>query len=261
VESNLGFIPEHYELTDIVNPYVEVVKHLQTRVLPRVRSGQIRAVIFDTGSEFADRLLSVELDKISSSDKRRAYTPTYQMFTTVMRMILLSGAWVVMTCHEKRGDPDEDRRGGPLLPGRLVESIPSQFSLILRATVKDTIQGRQRVYLCDPLDPDWIMGDRYGACYEEQPMELRAIMWRIGHPGEEMPAEMLAGKPIRLGGKLYKAGELPKKAVVLSSLDAPPADIVNAADVPSIEEAPQVEVAVAPSEPDAKSAVEGGLLS
>jgi hypothetical protein len=212
VEACLGFMPEHYELTNLANPYAEVTQHLQKVLLPLIKKGQVKCVIFDTGSEFADRLLSVELDNVGA-DARRAYPQVYRKFTSVIRTILLSGAWVVMLCHQKIADPDNDRMGGPLLPGRLVESIPSQFSLILRASVKNTPAGRQRVYYCDPLDPEFLMGDRYGVAFEEQPMELRAIMWRIAHPGEDTPAVELAGKPIRLGGKVYAPGKLPKKFV------------------------------------------------
>jgi len=212
VEANLGFMPDHYELVNTTNPYSEITQHLQKVLLPLIKKGQIKCVIFDTGSEFADRLLSVELDNVGS-DARRAYPQVYRKFTSVIRTILLSGAWVVMLCHQKIADPENDRMGGPLLPGRLVESIPSQFSLILRAAIKDTPTGRERMYFCDPKDPDWLMGDRYGAAYEEQPMELRAIMWRVAHPGEDTPPETLAGKPIRLGGKIYAPGKLPKKIV------------------------------------------------
>lgn len=222
VEANLGFMPDHHELVNIVNPYAEVMGLINKTLLPRIKRGEIKAVVFDTGSEFADRLLSVELGNVGQ-DARRAYPKVYQLFTTAIRTILLSGAWVVMVCHQKVADMDNDRMGGPLLPGRLVESIPSQFSLILRAAIKDTPQGRQRMYFCDPEDPEWIMGDRYGAAYLEQPMELRAIMWRIAHPDQETPADQLLGKPIRRGGKLFAPGTLPKKAVdAIAELTAAP---------------------------------------
>lgn len=214
VEANLGFMPPHFELTSLKNPAGEVMDHLNKVVLPDVKQGRIKAVIFDSGSEFADRLLSSEMDKCGN-DMRRAYQPMYRQFGTIVRHILLSGAWVIMICHEKRGDPDEDRRGGPLLPGRLVESVPSQFSLILRAVAR---KG-ERIYLCDQLDEDWIMGDRYGAAFEEQPMELRAIMWRIAHPDKDTPAEYLLGKPIRRGGKVYAPGMLPQRAAAKNVLD------------------------------------------
>jgi hypothetical protein len=246
VEANLGFMPEHFELTNIANPYVEVMALLQKDVLPRIKLGKIKCVIFDTGSEFADRILSVELEK-AGADKRRAYQPMYQMFTNVVRTILLAGAWTVMVCHEKIGDAENDRRGGPLLPGRLVESVPSQFSLILRAVVRNG----QRMYVCEPLDPDWITGDRYGACFDEQPMELRAIMWRIAHPGEDTPAEMLLGKPIRMGGKLYAPGTLPKRTVpdLLSTLDGdkggvPAPTVALSGDDLLADTAPAVELAL-----------------
>jgi len=228
IEASLGFVPDHFELTNIANPYAEVMQLLNRTVLPRIKKGDIKAVVFDTGSEFADRLLSVELANVGQ-DARRAYPKVYQQFTTVMRTILLSGAWFVMICHQKIADPDSDRMGGPLLPGRLVESIPSQFSLILRAV----IENRERMYHCDPLDGEWIMGDRYGAAFEKQPMELKAIMWRIANPGKETPEELLKGKPIRYGGVIYEPGKLPKKVVdPLAGLDVPgngaPADAAPA---------------------------------
>lgn len=212
VEANLGFVPPYHELISITNPYGETMEHLNKVVIPQIKSGKIKCVIMDTGSEFADRLLSVELGSVGQ-DARRAYPLVYQKFTTVMRTVLQSGAWFVMICHQKIADPENDRMGGPLLPGRLVESVPSQFSLILRAAMKNTTTGRERVYYCDPLDPDFLMGDRYGAAFAEQPMELKAIMWRIANPEGTTPEELLKGKPIRLGGKLYQPGTLPKKTI------------------------------------------------
>lgn len=245
VESNLGFMPPFHELVSITNPYGETLEHLNKVVIPQVRLGKIKAVIMDTGSEFADRLLSVELGAVGQ-DARRAYPMVYQKFTTIMRMVLQSGAWFIMLCHQKISDPDNDRMGGPLLPGRLVESVPSQFSLILRAAVKDRPGGRERVYFCDPLDPDFLMGDRYGAAFTEQPMELKAIMWRIAHPDETTPDELLKGKPIRLGGVLYQPGTLPTKKVVdpLAALEGDG----SAGSGAKIEEPAQPVVAKSPDE-------------
>ena len=251
IEANLGFLPDHEELVNVNNPYAEVVALLNKRILPDIKKGKIKAVVLDTGSEFADRLLAVELIA-AGNDGRRAYPQVYWKFTGIMRTILLSGAWFVMICHQKIADQDNDRMGGPLLPGRLVESIPSQFSLILRATVEDTPAGRQRIYHCDPLDPDFIMGDRYGVAFDKQPMELKALMWRIANPGGDTPGELLLGKPIRMGGKIYQPGMLPKKAVdPLAGLDidtspVESAEAVVAMDVAPIEEKPAV-VAVAAS--------------
>jgi hypothetical protein len=219
VESNLGFVPPYHELVSLTNPYGETLEHLTKVVLPQVKQGKIKCVIMDTGSEFADRLLSVELGVVGQ-DARRTYPLVYQKFATIMRTALQSGAWFVMICHQKLADQENDRMGGPLLPGRLVESVPSQFSLILRAAIKDTPKGRERVYFCDPEDPYFLMGDRYGAAYIEQPMELKPIMWRVANPDGITPDELLKGKPIRLGGKLYQPGTLPKKIIdPLAGLD------------------------------------------
>lgn len=63
-------------------------------------------------------------------------------------------------------------------------------------------------------------------------MELKAIMWRIANPEKDTPDDMLKGKPIRLGGKVYQPGMLPKKVVDplagLDDLGVPPAQAVAA---------------------------------
>jgi len=207
VESNLGFMPNHRLLTDLDNPFIEATNMVNNIILPGCKSGAITCVVIDTGSELADRFATAAISQVGID--ARKWSPLVQRwFKSIIRPILSQGVWTVMICHEQRADDFSGRPGGPKLPGALTEAVPAMYSLILHAVVKPTVDGYGRFYECDPLNPTWNTGDRFGVTEDSQPMELLPLIFKIQRPDEEVPEKFLRGKPIRRGGKVYQPEEL-----------------------------------------------------
>lgn len=68
-------------------------------------------------------------------------------------------------------------RGGPMLPGRLPESIPAMCDIVLRAMPDPRRKPHPVVYRCNP-DVSWTMKDRnhVAYCIDPAPMNLREIL-------------------------------------------------------------------------------------
>lgn len=202
VESNLGWMPDHYELKDLQNPFVEAMKAIDTRVVPAIKSKRYSCVVIDTGSEMASRFLDAHAE-YKTDNPLKLYPIVTRQFRLIVRKVLTAGLWCCMICHEQEPRDNElsgFRRGGPALPGNLVEGVPSMFSLILRAGLEVSSDGESfdRVYRCNPLSPRWVMGDRYSVAKGEQPMDLRPLIFRMLNPGLQVPA--FPPKPIRQAG-------------------------------------------------------------
>lgn len=221
VESNLGWVPPHHELTNLNDPFSEAIQAIDQKVSPMAKRGLCSAVIIDTGSELASRLLDAHA-QYKTDNPLKLYPVIGRQFRILIRKILTMGVWCGMTCHESEPRDNElsgFRRGGPRLPGSLVEEIPSQFSLILRAGVELDTSGTQevsleegdeiglgavevkyrRVYRCEQLHPRWIMGDRYSVAQPIQEMDLRPLLFRILNQGQPVP--QFPPKQIRQQGK------------------------------------------------------------
>lgn len=178
----------------------EEINRVITSVLPEaIAKHGVTAVILDTGSELADRIFVVEAKRCGNNGMV-LYPRVGSVFKTILRKILALDVWVVAIFHEREPGSIQGRfsRGGPKLPGRLVEDAPGLFDMILHATLTsgavsdnlDGATGRRRVYRCDPLDAEWVSGDRYNAALDEQPMDLRPIMFRAIRGTEPPESEL-----------------------------------------------------------------------
>ena len=70
----------------------------------------------------------------------------------------------------------------------------------------------ERVYRCQPLDEDMLMGDRYGVAEAEQPMELNRLVFRMMYPDQPVPDD-LPRKTIRVAGVKLDSALVPKVKV------------------------------------------------
>ena len=211
VEANLGYTPDHILFKDLTKPYKETHEFVTKKLPGLVQQKGYKAIVMDTGSEFAARLL-VANNTAFNDDGRKVYPKTTAQFMGILRSILNLGLWTVYIFHEQAPKQSESAftRGGPKLPGKLVEDAPGLFSTIMRATygTAGATGGVSRVYLCNPIDPQYIMGDRSGATGPCQDMDLRPILFRMMHPGKPLPA--FPEKPIRVPeGTEKDAGGLP----------------------------------------------------
>jgi hypothetical protein len=194
VQSNLGYTPDHVKLMSIENPFKEAIDALDGAVKKALSTGKYKSIVLDTGSELADRLLDPLMTR-HHNDARRAYPECYRQFKAIIRRLMAwSNLWLVVIFHEAKPKTTENKyeKGGPKLPGALTEDVPSLFSTILRATYGD---ADDRVYQCDALSSQCIMGDRFGVADLEQPMDLRPLVWQMAFPDKPVPA--FPPKPIR----------------------------------------------------------------
>lgn len=197
VEAHLGREPDTLTLFDTVNPYNSAIKTIEAAERACAQK-RYKAVILDTGTALAERFF-VRVSGQVDHDGRRLYPRVTSHFNDIILRLLNLPAWVVMICHEVAPkDQGGFIIGGPKLPGRdLVRSVPSMFSLVLRA-VKGPMPGavgNVRHYRCDQMDAQYIMKDRYGAAKRYQDLDLRPILWRIVRPGVDEP--VWPPKPIR----------------------------------------------------------------
>lgn len=185
VQTLCGFTPSHVvELFSVDAPFEQIEKAILTVVEPLAKKKEISSVVIDSITEVSDRILGVMMartkgDSTPTGNAMIAYPEVGRETMKIVRRLQGMGLWVVCTALEqepKIGIDKKLRRGGPLLPGKLVEQLPGQFSLCLRAAVAP---NKTRVLLCDQLDPVWIMKDRYNVCEVEQPLDLGPIMSKV----------------------------------------------------------------------------------
>jgi hypothetical protein len=197
VQANFGWTPDHVELLPCPDPYKAAMDLLTGPVTRAAQSGEHSAVILDSITALADRILLRNMHRFNG-DGRKVYPQTDMQVKSFLDVLLALPTWVVGIAHEAHPKSGEDYfvRGGPKLPGReLVESVPGMFRMVLRAVVASNSERR---YLCDSLDQQWVMGDGYGAAEKSQPMDLRPILWRIMRGDTPVPAELLRPKPYRV---------------------------------------------------------------
>jgi hypothetical protein len=208
VVANLGVKqPAMIELNDTADPYSSSRRCIDMANKAIAQNGH-QAVIMDTGSALAERLF-VKVARDVSYDGRRLYPRVEAEFVDITLRLLDLPAWVVMICHESPFKTTERGavRGGPKLPsGGMIEQVCGMFSIVLRA-VKGLRPGStqvERLYLCDQMNQQFIMKDRFGAAQKSQPLDLRPILWRIIAGDQALPP--FPAKPIRVQDEQAAAG-------------------------------------------------------
>ena len=198
VRAFLGREPLRIGCFSITDPEAEVDRVIEGVLPEAVKKHGLSAAILDTGSELADRIFVVEAVRCGNNGMV-LYPRVGSIFKTILRKLLALNLWVIAIFHEREPNTIQGRfsRGGPKLPGKLVEDAPGLFDTILHATIAsgggmdlDGGSGAQRVYRCDPLSSEWVAGDRFNATLPEQPMDLRPIMYRAMRRAEP-PDELL----------------------------------------------------------------------
>lgn len=184
VQSHLGFLPAHAELTNLTDPYGEIMRVIDQQFIPGLQQKKYSAIVIDTVTELADRILMAE-DVFTKNDPRRSYPRTAGKIKAIMRKCMMLNTWFVGIFHEIEPTIEETRviKGSLALPGgKLQVAVAGMFNSVLRAVYQS-----ERMYICNPADHSYITGDRTGACKSRQEMDLRPILWRMVRPGETEP--------------------------------------------------------------------------
>jgi len=199
VKRCLGFVPSFvWTQYSEDNPLGEFESILEKEVIPRARKGIIKTLVIDTLTTFTERLVAQLKDENKAMHGLYAFGLLQDTVFALIDQLRNLGIWVVLITHVK--PPQIDAKtgvksmGGPEFPGKaLTRSLPARMDLVLMADAEQPkISGgsARRIIRCDPLDPDYLMGDRFGVTQRVQDMNLAPIIWRIKRPGQPVLEEL-----------------------------------------------------------------------
>lgn len=134
-----------------------------------------------------------------------------------------AGLHVGMTAHEST--PREVNgvkiRGGPRLPGRLPEDVPTACDMVFRSAYDKTRRGWQMCYRCTISDPQWITKDRHGVTPDFAPMNTGEILRAAGYnipraPGLEWQEELVDALAKSMAANPSQEQALVKEAIEIA---------------------------------------------
>jgi hypothetical protein len=177
--------PAHHSMNNLDDPAKEAEQAIK-QLAPAVRAGKVTSIVIDTGTELALRIFSV-VDAKYNGNAPQVYPAIKREFTTIIRSVLNLNIPVVVIFQEQKPRkatggklPLAAKMGGPQVPGTTLDDLRPMFSEIIRADYIVGANGRQRCYICDPLDAQWVTKDRYNVFQDTVvPMDIRPIMAAI----------------------------------------------------------------------------------
>lgn len=164
---------------------VQSVEEL-TGILPRVRSKGHDTVVVDDFSLLVERQLQI-LDKTHAN---------WALWNAMGRVLLnfrdtgrRCGVHLIVNMHEQQPSAKDgkDVSGGPAVPGKLVEKLPTTFDVVLRVqSLTENIKrlGPWRGAYRNRVDGDmapWITKDRHNIAPDWSPMNLGEILRAAGY--------------------------------------------------------------------------------
>lgn len=183
----VGFVPESIEAATIMDATKIVKDH--------GKSTKYDAIIVDDFSLLSEATVNVLEKKHTGFKLWGALRDAVLDFRDTARH---AGLHVVLTAHEStpRTVSGTFVRGGPRLPGRLPEDLPTACDLVLRAAYDGTRRGWHAVYRCTIDDTQWITKDRHGVTPDKAPMNTAEILRAAGYqirraPGLEWQEELV----------------------------------------------------------------------
>lgn len=171
IESNCGFVPA----SSYIRTLPDAIKVME--VLGKEK--KYDTIVIDDFSFMAEQTLNW----LESTKKMSGFKLWGELKDIVLDLRDKSrfcGMNVVMNAWEQapKVTPEGSRlRGGPLLPGKLPESVPALCDVVLRATPEPKRKPHPVVYRCNP-DMSWSMKDRNSIAnrVDPCPMNLREIL-------------------------------------------------------------------------------------
>jgi hypothetical protein len=185
----VGFVPESGEASTIMEA-TKLVADLGKRT-----DSKYDAIIVDDFSLLAESTVNALEKKFSGFKLWGAVRDAVLDFRNTARH---AGMHVILTAHEStpRTMNGTFIRGGPRLPGRLPEDVPTACDLVLRAAFDQSRRGWHACYRCTIDDPQWVTKDRHGVTPDRAPMNLAEILRAAGYtinraPGLEWQEELV----------------------------------------------------------------------
>jgi hypothetical protein len=170
-EKVVGSIPDSLEATTIMDAI---------QILKQNGKKDYDAIIVDDFSLLAEATIAVLEKKHTGFKLWGALRDTVLDFRDTARH---AGLHVILTAHEStpRTVSGTFIRGGPRLPGRLPEDLPTACDLVLRAAYDSTRRGWHACYRCTIDDPQWVTKDRHGVTPDRAPMNVAEILRCAGY--------------------------------------------------------------------------------
>lgn len=174
----VGHVPASTEAATIMEA-TEIVKK-------QGNNGAYDAIIVDDFSLLAEQTVAVLERKHSGFKLWGAVRDVVLEFRDTARH---AGMHVILTAHESAPKTTNGSfiRGGPRLPGRLPEDVPTVCDIVLRAAPDATRRGWHACYRCTIDDPNWVSKDRHGVTPDKAPMNIGEIIRLAGYPLRRAP--------------------------------------------------------------------------
>ena len=208
----VGYVPASVEAATIMDA-TEVLKRHGS-------SGKYAAIIVDDFSLLAEQTVAVLEKKFSGFKLWGEVRDVTLAFRDTARHL---GLHVVLTAHESTPKTTNGLfvRGGPRLPGRLPEDVPTVCDVVLRAASDTSRKGWHACYRCTIDDPSWVTKDRHGVTPDKAPMNLAEILRAAGYvipraPGLDWQEEYVEN----LAAALLGAPTGQDKAVLTDAINA-----------------------------------------
>jgi len=170
----VGFVPASVEAKSIADATAALKS--------ATKSGGYDSVIVDDFSLLAEQTIS-HLENVKKLTGFKLWGVVRDEILDFRDMARRCGMHVVLTAHEStpRTMNGTFIRGGPKLPGRLPEDVPTVCDIVLRAAHDPTRKGWHASYRCTIDDPQWITKDRHGVTPDRAPMNLGEILRMAGY--------------------------------------------------------------------------------
>lgn len=173
----VGYVPKSGEAATIMDA---------TKLVQQKAKEGYDAVIVDDFSLLADATIAQLEKKLTGFKLWGMLRDVVLDFRDTARH---AGLHVLLSAHEStpRTINGVFVRGGPKLPGRLPEDVPTACDLVLRAAFDQTRRGWHGCYRCTIDDPSWITKDRHGVTPDRAPMNTAEILRAAGYTIDRAP--------------------------------------------------------------------------
>lgn len=208
----VGFVPAHTEAKTIFDATKIIKEH--------AKKGSYDSIVVDDFSLLADSTIGELEKKMSGFKLWGALRDAVLDFRDTARHV---GMHVILTAHEStpRTINGVFVRGGPKLPGRLPEDVPTACDLVLRAAFDQTRRGWHGCYRCTIDDPSWVTKDRHGVTPDKAPMNVAEILRSAGYsiaraPGLDWQEELVEALASAMVADPNAEAELVDEAIALA---------------------------------------------
>ena len=176
IESVCGYKPTQMDASDITDATTKIEAYLK-------KGGNHDAIVVDDLSFLHEQELQ-KWEKKNRSNAFFKFQKANEAMLNFRNVARYAGLAVVVNCWQRHPNSSGGsfKKGGPQLTGKLGESVPNMFDIVLRAGVEPTRKPWTGIYQCTN-DPQWVMKDRFNIAIamKQAPMNLAEILRAAGH--------------------------------------------------------------------------------